>query len=57
MVRRMMHTITKSELIYILDLATEMMAAGGSCDSFYEELKETITIVDSILDNVQVEID
>ena len=53
----MMHTITKSELIYILDLATEMMAAGGSCDSFYEELKETITIVDSILDNVQVEID
>ena len=56
MVRRM-YQITKSELIYILDLGGEMQDAGGSCESFTEELQEATSIVGSILDHPQIEVE
>ena len=50
-----MYSITKGELIFILDLAEEIQSAGGSCESFLDEVTEVVTIVNGILDNGEEE--
>lgn len=48
-----MYSITKGELIFILDLAEEQLATGVEVP--FDELREVVVIVDGILDNGEEE--
>ena len=51
-----MYTITKSELIFVLDTIEEVLEARSS-EECEEELKESVTIINGILDYVPPEED
>ena len=51
-----MYSITKAELIFILDTTEEFISVAEAEGFPDEELREVVTIVNGILDNVQVEV-